>query len=120
MEKNRNVRIIAMIGILSMFIIYLIYHYATKDTSFNKYKVDKSKNIVYSIYGNGDTSVPEINIKGAGAVAKLLLPQLLPDDVKKLLVDRFGDIKINYKEIPKMDIEAYINKDKKIKLIMKI
>lgn len=69
MEKNRNVRIIAMIGILSVFIIYLIYHYATKDTSFNKYKVDKSKNIVYSIYGNGDTSVPEINIKGAGVEA---------------------------------------------------
>lgn len=60
-EKNK---IIILIVILVLAIIYIIYHYTVRDNTFDKYKNDKSKNIVFSVYKDKDINVPNINLKG--------------------------------------------------------
>lgn len=64
MNHKNNKKIIIMVGILFLLIIYVIYHYITVDNTFDKFKINKNKNIVYSIYQEGDSYVPCINIKG--------------------------------------------------------
>ena len=39
-----------------------------------------------------ETELDGLNTKGPGAVAKLLLPQLLPDDIDRLLIFDTGDL----------------------------
>ncbi len=39
-----------------------------------------------------ETELKNLNIKGPGAVAKLLLPQLLPNDIDKLIIFDTGDL----------------------------
>ena len=63
-NKNNKNKIILLIVLLVLAIIYIIYHYAVRDNTFDKYKKDKSKNLIYSIYKEKDINVPNINIKG--------------------------------------------------------
>lgn len=56
---------------------------------------DKLRNDVEFNFYNAkrvETELENLNIKGPGAVAKLLLPDLLPDDINKILVVDTGDL----------------------------
>ena len=61
--------------------IYSLRKRIREDAEFNFYNASRVEKDL-----NG------LNIKGPGAVAKLLLPQLLPDGIKKLLVFDTGDL----------------------------
>ena len=65
MKKN-NKSLILLIGFVLIFIIFIIYYFANRNNSFNKYKNEKNKNLIYSIYDKDKTHVPHINVKGAG------------------------------------------------------
>lgn len=84
-NKNTYIRfhfaVVLDFTILDMIKIYSLRKKINNNTEFNFYNASKVEKDL-----NG------LNIKGAGAVAKLLLPQLLPDDVKKLLVFDTGDL----------------------------
>lgn len=64
-KKNKNFKIILLIIILILLIFYIIYHYSVSDNLFDRYKKDKSKNLVYSIYSENNNFIPNINIKGS-------------------------------------------------------
>ena len=63
-EKNSNDKYIIAIICLIVFGIFVIYHYANSNNVFDKYKLNKNKNIVFPIYSKGKTSVPNLNLKG--------------------------------------------------------
>ena len=61
--------------------IYSLREKIREDVEFNFYNAKRV-----------ETELKGLNTKGPGAVAKLLLPQLLPDDIEKLLVFDTGDL----------------------------
>jgi hypothetical protein len=61
--------------------IYSLRGRMRDDVEFNFYNAEKSEN-----------DLRNLNIKGPGAVAKLLLPNLLPKDVDRLIVFDTGDL----------------------------
>ena len=63
-KNDGNVLKIILIVVLVVAIIFILYNYATKDDVFNKYKENKSKNIVYTYYKDENVNVPYINLKG--------------------------------------------------------
>ena len=67
--------------VLDMLKIYSLRNKIRHDAEFNFYNASQV-----------EKDLDGLNIKGPGAVAKHLLPQLLPDDVKKLLVFDTGDL----------------------------
>ena len=52
------------------------------------------ENVEFNFYNASrvEIELKGLNIKGPGAVAKLLLPQLLPDDIERLLIFDTGDL----------------------------
>lgn len=66
-KNSGNLKFIILVVVLVIAVIYILYNYATKDNVFNKYKVDTSKNIVYTYYKKDNISVPNINLKGLAA-----------------------------------------------------
>ena len=66
-KSDGNVLKIILIVVLVVAIIFILYNYATKDDVFNKYKENKSKNIVYTYYKDENVNVPYINLKGLAA-----------------------------------------------------
>ena len=66
---------------IDMLKIYSLREKIREDVEFNFYNAKKV-----------ETELKDLNTKGPGAVAKLLLPQLLLDDVEKLLVFDTGDL----------------------------
>ena len=83
-KKNTKIRfhcaIVLNFTILDMLKIYSLKK-IREDTEFNFYNASRVEKDLYGL-----------NLKGPGAVAKLLLPQLLSDDIKKLLVIDTGDL----------------------------
>ena len=67
--------------VLDMLKIYSLRYKIRKNAEFNFYNASRV-----------EKDLSGLNVKGPGAVAKLLLPQLLPDNVKKLLVFDTGDL----------------------------
>ena len=67
--------------IKEMIKIYSLRDKIREDVEFNFYNAKRV-----------ETDLQGLNIKGPGAVAKLLLPQLLPNDVEKLIVFDTGDL----------------------------
>jgi lipopolysaccharide biosynthesis glycosyltransferase len=61
--------------------IYSLRGRMRDDVEFNFYNAEKS-----------DNDLRNLNIKGSGAVAKLLLPNLLPKDIDRLIVFDTGDL----------------------------
>lgn len=54
-----------VITIIVIFIFIMTYYYASgTNNSYSKYKIDKSKKIVYTIYNQDKIIVPTINVKG--------------------------------------------------------
>ena len=66
---------------LEMLKIYSLRDKIRKDVEFNFYNAKRV-----------ETELKGLNPKGPGAVAKLLLPELLPEDVEKLLIFDTGDV----------------------------
>lgn len=62
MKKIEKEKLIIVLVVLLVF--SMIYYYATNSNSYRKYKQDKSKKIVYSIYNKNKIHVPNINVKG--------------------------------------------------------
>ena len=77
--NNKN-RIILLIVVLFLAIVYIIYHYAVRDNTFDKYKKDKSKNIIYSVYKEKDVNVPNINLKGVAI-----------DEINNIIIDKANE-----------------------------
>lgn len=75
-QKNNKVCILILV-LFIFSIIYVVYHYATLDNSFNRYKAEKSKNIVYPVYDKDNYYVPKINIKGTAI-----------EEVNNIIVDK--------------------------------
>ena len=67
--------------ILDMLKIYSLRDKIRDDVEFNFYNAQKV-----------EIDLKGLNVKGPGAVAKLLLPELLPDDVDRLLIFDTGDL----------------------------
>ena len=61
--------------------IYSLRNKIRDDVEFNFYNAKKVEN-----------DLKDLNTKGPGAVAKLLLPELLPDDIDKLIIFDTGDL----------------------------
>lgn len=76
-----HIAVVLNFSVLDMLKIYSLRKKIRDDAEFNFYNASRVEKDL-----NG------LNIKGPGAVAKLLLPQLLPNDVKKLLVFDTGDL----------------------------
>ena len=57
-----------------------------------------------------ETDLSGLNTKGPGAVAKLLLPQLLPDDIEKIFIFDAGDLLVikDISEVFKWDIKDFL------------
>ena len=67
--------------IFDMLKIYSLRDRIRDDVEFNFYNAERV-----------ETELKGLNVKGAGAVAKLLLPELLPEDVDRLLIFDTGDL----------------------------
>ena len=67
--------------ILDMLKIYSLRDKIRDDVEFNFYNAKKV-----------ETELKGLNVKGPGAVAKLLLPELLPEDIERLLIFDTGDL----------------------------
>ena len=68
-------------SVADMLKIYTLRKKIREDVEFNFYNAKRV-----------ETELKGLNTKGPGAVAKMLLPQLLPDDVNRLLVFDTGDL----------------------------
>ena len=68
-------------SVADMLKIYTLRKKIREDVEFNFYSAKRV-----------ETELKGLNTKGPGAVAKMLLPQLLPDDVNRLLVFDTGDL----------------------------
>ena len=77
-------------NISNMLKIYSLRDRIRDDVEFNFYNARKV-----------EKELKNLNSKGPGAVAKLLLPQLLPDDIKKLIILDTGDLLV-LRDISKM------------------
>ena len=60
--KNEKRNIIIFMIVIAITVFSIVYYFTRGNNSFNKYKVDQTKKIVYSVYDSGKTSVPAINI----------------------------------------------------------
>ena len=76
-----HIAIVLNFSVLDMMKIYSLRYRIREDTEFNFYNSSKVEKELYGL-----------NTRGAGVTSILLLPQLLPDDVKKLLVFDTGDL----------------------------
>ena len=76
-----HIAVVLNFPILEMLKIYSLKKKIRNDTEFNFYNASRV-----------EKDLKGLNTKGPGAVAKLLLPQLLPDDIKKLLILDTGDL----------------------------
>ena len=76
-----HIAVVLNFSVFDMLKIYSLRKRIREDAEFNFYNASRVEKDL-----NG------LNIKGPGAVAKLLLPQLLPDGIKKLLVFDTGDL----------------------------
>ena len=70
------------------------------------------ENVEFNFYNakRVETDLNGLNTKGPGAVAKLLLPQLLPDDIKKIFIVDTGDLLVikDLSELFKWDLKDYL------------
>ena len=57
-----------------------------------------------------ETELKGLNPKGPGAVAKLLLPELLPEDIQKILIFDTGDVLVlrDLTEVYNWNINGYL------------
>ena len=62
MKRIKKEKIIIVLIVL--FIFFMIFYYVNGNSSYRKYKQNKSKKIVYSIYNKNKIHVPNINVKG--------------------------------------------------------
>lgn len=62
MKRIKKEKLIIALLIVCIFLI--IFYYITGNNSYRKYKQDKSKKIVYTIYDKNKIHVPNINVKG--------------------------------------------------------
>ena len=76
-----HIAVVLNFTVIDMLKIYTLRKKIRDDAEFNFYNAS----VV-------EKDLSGLNLKGPGAVAKLLLPQLLPDDVEKLLVFDTGDL----------------------------
>lgn len=76
-----HIAIVLNFSVLDMMKIYSLRYRIREDTEFNFYNASKV-----------EKDLSGLNTRGAGVTSILLLPQLLPDDVKKLLVFDTGDL----------------------------
>ena len=76
-----HIAIVLNFTALDMMKIYSLRYRIREDTEFNFYNASKV-----------EKDLSGLNTRGAGVTSILLLPQLLPDDVKKLLVFDTGDL----------------------------
>ena len=79
--------------------IYSLRKKIRDDVEFNFYNAKKV-----------ETELNNLNIKGPGAVAKLLLPQLLPDDINRLIILDTGDLLVlrDLSSMYNLDIKKYL------------
>ena len=76
-----HIAVVLNFSVFDMLKIYSLRKRIREDAEFNFYNASRV-----------EKDLKGLNIKGPGAVAKLLLPQLLPDGIKKLLVFDTGDL----------------------------
>ena len=69
------------VDVESMIKIYSLRHLIRDDVEFNFYNAKKVEN-----------DLKGLNIKGPGLNAKLIIPQLLPDDIEKIYILDTGDL----------------------------
>lgn len=56
-----------------LFIVLVIYNYSNIDNNFRKYKIDRSENLVYTIYQKDNTYVPQINVKNMESINRNII-----------------------------------------------
>lgn len=76
-----HIAIVLNFSVLDMLKIYSLRYRIREDTEFNFYNSSKV-----------EKDLSGLNTRGAGVTSILLLPQLLPNDIKKLLVFDTGDL----------------------------
>ena len=79
--------------------IYSLRNKIRDDVEFNFYNAKRV-----------ETELKNLNIKGPGAVAKLLLPELLPNDIDKLIIFDTGDLLVlrDLSEMYNWNIDDYL------------
>ena len=76
-----HLAVVLSFNVKDMLKIYFLRNKIRDDVEFNFYNAKRV-----------ETELKNLNIKGPGAVAKLLLPQLLPNDIDKLIIFDTGDL----------------------------
>lgn len=61
--KKKDKRIYIIISLITILIFSMIYYYINNSSTLNKYKDNKHKLIVYSVYNKDKNNVPNINLK---------------------------------------------------------
>ena len=64
MKRIKDKRIYIIIGLIIVLVFSMVYYYTSGNNSFSKYKIDKSKKIIYPVYNKNEIVVPNINVKG--------------------------------------------------------
>ena len=79
--------------------IYSLREKIREDVEFNFYNAKRV-----------ETDLKNLNSKGPGAVAKLLLPQLLPDDIERIIIFDTGDLLVlrDLKEMYNWNMNKYL------------
>lgn len=64
MKRIKDKRIYIIIGLIIVLVFSMVYYYTSGNNSFSKYKIEKSKKIIYPVYNKNEIVVPNINVKG--------------------------------------------------------
>ena len=91
--------VVLLFKVEDMLKIYTLRDKVREDVEFNFYNAKRV-----------ETELKNLNIKGPGAVAKLLLPQLIPDDIERLIVFDTGDLIVlrDLKEMYNWKMDDYL------------
>ena len=102
-NKNTIIRfhfaVVLSFKVEDMLKIYILREKIREDVEFNFYNAKRV-----------EIDLKNINSKGPGAFAKLLLPQLLPNDIEKLIVFDTGDLLVlrDLKEMYNWNMKKYL------------
>ena len=102
-NKNTIIRfhfaVVLSFKVEEMLKIYILREKIREDVEFNFYNAKRV-----------EIDLKNINSKGPGAFAKLLLPQLLPNDIEKLIVFDTGDLLVlrDLKEMYNWNMKKYL------------
>ena len=82
--KNKKVIVIGAFITAGLLIGLLIYHYENRNNIFMKYKIKKYQPVVTTVFQEGETNVPELNLKGE--LASSINNQIV-EDANNFLID---------------------------------